>query len=108
MFAVPAALVLLQRAIIVCPTSLVSNWDSECAKWLKGRCRYDGMQQLFVLSISETTACVIADGHLHALLHADIQLLQNMLHRLAVDAPKSAGQCPPQQAAHTCLCTRLC
>ncbi|GAX75378.1 hypothetical protein CEUSTIGMA_g2822.t1 [Chlamydomonas eustigma] len=25
------------RAIIVCPTSLVSNWDSECTKWLKGR-----------------------------------------------------------------------
>eukprot|EP00775_Hariotina_reticulata_P012633 gene12633-12762_t len=28
-----------KRAIIVCPTSLVSNWDSECSKWLKGRCR---------------------------------------------------------------------
>ncbi|WIA32931.1 hypothetical protein OEZ86_006099 [Tetradesmus obliquus] len=28
-----------KRAIIVCPTSLVSNWDSECTKWLKGRCR---------------------------------------------------------------------
>jgi hypothetical protein len=27
------------RAIIVCPTSLVSNWASECDKWLKGRCR---------------------------------------------------------------------
>jgi DNA repair and recombination RAD54-like protein len=26
-----------KRAIIVCPTSLVSNWDSECEKWLKGR-----------------------------------------------------------------------
>lgn len=24
-----------QRVIIVCPTSLVSNWDSECSKWLK-------------------------------------------------------------------------
>eukprot|EP00195_Chlamydomonas_chlamydogama_P012357 CAMPEP_0202906302 /NCGR_PEP_ID=MMETSP1392-20130828/38231_1 /ASSEMBLY_ACC=CAM_ASM_000868 /TAXON_ID=225041 /ORGANISM="Chlamydomonas chlamydogama, Strain SAG 11-48b" /LENGTH=1035 /DNA_ID=CAMNT_0049594745 /DNA_START=120 /DNA_END=3227 /DNA_ORIENTATION=+ len=28
---------LVQRAIIVCPTSLVSNWENECAKWLKGR-----------------------------------------------------------------------
>lgn len=27
------------RAIIVCPTSLVSNWAAECDKWLKGRCR---------------------------------------------------------------------
>lgn len=28
---------LAKRAIIVCPTSLVSNWDSECSKWLKAR-----------------------------------------------------------------------
>ena len=28
-----------RRVIIVCPTSLVSNWDSECIKWLKGRVR---------------------------------------------------------------------
>ena len=27
------------RALIVCPTSLVSNWDDECNKWLKGRVR---------------------------------------------------------------------
>ena len=26
---------LARRVIIVCPTSLVSNWDSECVKWLK-------------------------------------------------------------------------
>ena len=26
---------LARRIIIVCPTSLVSNWDSECTKWLK-------------------------------------------------------------------------
>ena len=26
-----------KRAIIVCPTSLVSNWESECEKWLCGR-----------------------------------------------------------------------
>ena len=25
------------RALIVCPTSLVSNWDDECNKWLNGR-----------------------------------------------------------------------
>lgn len=24
-----------KRIIICCPTSLVSNWDSECCKWLK-------------------------------------------------------------------------
>ena len=24
-----------KRIIICCPTSLVSNWDSECNKWLK-------------------------------------------------------------------------
>jgi len=27
----------VKRALIVCPTSLVSNWDDECNKWLKGR-----------------------------------------------------------------------
>ncbi len=26
---------LAKRIIICCPTSLVSNWDSECTKWLK-------------------------------------------------------------------------
>ena len=25
---------LARRVIICCPTSLVSNWDSECTKWL--------------------------------------------------------------------------
>mmetsp|Transcript_11199 Transcript_11199/g.69143 ORF Transcript_11199/g.69143 Transcript_11199/m.69143 type:complete len:886 (+) Transcript_11199:228-2885(+) len=29
----------VKRAIIVCPTSLVGNWDSECTKWLDGRVR---------------------------------------------------------------------
>ena len=27
----------VSRALIVCPTSLVSNWDDECNKWLNGR-----------------------------------------------------------------------
>lgn len=33
-----------RRAIIVCPTSLVSNWDNECVKWLQvgGRGRGKG------------------------------------------------------------------
>ena len=30
---------LARRVIICCPTSLVSNWDSECTKWLNGRVR---------------------------------------------------------------------
>ena len=28
-----------KRVMIVCPTSLVSNWDSECGKWLNGAVR---------------------------------------------------------------------
>lgn len=28
-----------KRAIVVCPTSLVSNWDHECNKWLKVKSR---------------------------------------------------------------------
>ena len=28
----------INKAIIVCPSSLVKNWDKEIAKWLKGRC----------------------------------------------------------------------
>jgi DNA repair and recombination RAD54-like protein len=28
---------LAKRVLIVCPTSLVANWDSECVKWLNGR-----------------------------------------------------------------------
>lgn len=28
---------LAKRVVICCPTSLVSNWDAECSKWLKAR-----------------------------------------------------------------------
>jgi len=28
---------LAKRVVICCPTSLVSNWDNECVKWLDGR-----------------------------------------------------------------------
>jgi DNA repair and recombination RAD54-like protein len=28
-----------KRALIVCPTSLVANWDDECIKWLNGKVR---------------------------------------------------------------------
>jgi DNA repair and recombination RAD54-like protein len=27
----------LNRAVVVCPTSLVKNWDDEIIKWLKGK-----------------------------------------------------------------------
>ena len=27
----------VKRVVIVCPTSLVANWDAECIKWLKGK-----------------------------------------------------------------------
>ena len=30
---------MIRKAIIVCPTSLVTNWDSEVTKWLKGLCK---------------------------------------------------------------------
>ncbi|GMH34356.1 hypothetical protein BSKO_02190 [Bryopsis sp. KO-2023] len=36
---------LVKRTIIVCPTSLVSNWDSECEKWLKGSVRTIAMSE---------------------------------------------------------------
>lgn len=37
----------VKRAIVVCPTSLVKNWEAEIDKWLKGDCR--------VIALSETT-----------------------------------------------------
>ena len=27
----------VKKVVIVCPTSLVANWDAECIKWLKGK-----------------------------------------------------------------------
>ncbi|CAN0006928.1 unnamed protein product, partial [Ectocarpus sp. 12 AP-2014] len=37
----------VRRAVVVCPTSLVKNWEAEIDKWLKGDCR--------VIALSETT-----------------------------------------------------
>ena len=37
-----------KRCIICCPTSLVSNWESECKKWLQVR----ALQALSNLTIS--------------------------------------------------------
>jgi DNA repair and recombination protein RAD54 and RAD54-like protein len=38
---------MVKRAVIVTPTSLVSNWESEIIKWLKGRVQ--------VLALCEST-----------------------------------------------------
>uniref|UniRef100_A0AC34GLH4 Helicase ATP-binding domain-containing protein n=1 Tax=Panagrolaimus sp. ES5 TaxID=591445 RepID=A0AC34GLH4_9BILA len=34
----PNAIPEINKAIIVCPSSLVKNWDKEIVKWLAGRC----------------------------------------------------------------------
>ena len=28
---------MIKKVVVVCPTSLVKNWDDEITKWLKGR-----------------------------------------------------------------------
>jgi DNA repair and recombination RAD54-like protein len=34
-----------KKALIVCPTSLVSNWEDECEKWLPGCMRVEGLSE---------------------------------------------------------------
>lgn len=46
-----------RRIVICCPTSLVSNWDNECIKWLNGKVRTmpicDSSREEVIDSISE-------------------------------------------------------
>lgn len=45
---------MVKRAVIVTPTSLVSNWESEIIKWLKGRVQ--------VLALCESTRADVLSG----------------------------------------------
>ncbi|CAI5709337.1 unnamed protein product [Hyaloperonospora brassicae] len=47
----------LSRAIVVCPTSLVKNWDDEIVKWLHGRVKtvalYEAKRETVIKGISQ-------------------------------------------------------
>ena len=45
---------MVKRAVIVTPTSLVSNWESEIIKWLKGRVQ--------LLALCESTRADVLSG----------------------------------------------
>ena len=36
----------VKKVVIVCPTSLVANWDAECIKWLKGKVKAADLRRL--------------------------------------------------------------
>lgn len=46
-----------KKVVICCPTSLVSNWDSECLKWLNGRVR--------TMPICDASRDEVSDSLLH-------------------------------------------
>lgn len=48
-----------KRIIICCPTSLVSNWDSECTKWLKACCPYPSLPSQ---SLTPGSCCGMLSG----------------------------------------------
>lgn len=45
---------MVKRAVVVTPTSLVSNWESEIIKWLKGRVQ--------LLALCESTRADVLSG----------------------------------------------
>lgn len=45
---------MVKRAVIVTPTSLVSNWESEISKWLKGK--------VHLLALCESTRADVLSG----------------------------------------------
>jgi SNF2 family DNA or RNA helicase len=45
---------MVKRAVIVTPTSLVSNWESEISKWLKGKVQ--------LLALCESTRADVLSG----------------------------------------------
>jgi SNF2 family DNA or RNA helicase len=45
---------MVKRAVIVTPTSLVSNWEAEISKWLKGK--------VHLLALCESTRADVLSG----------------------------------------------
>jgi DNA repair and recombination RAD54-like protein len=78
-----------KRVIIVCPTSLVSNWDAECEKWLKGRVR--------TLPIAEATRADVISSIGAFLAHrrdsAQVLIISYETFRLHAERFKSPAAC---------------
>eukprot|EP00873_Tetraselmis_striata_P027428 jgi/Tetstr1/447692/TSEL_035049.t1 len=77
-----------KRIIIVCPTSLVNNWDSECEKWLKGRVRTLPLCESSRDDVIQSIAMFLSPRNMHQVLIVSYETF-----RLHADRFKSPSSC---------------
>ena len=77
-----------RRAVIVCPTSLVTNWASECDKWLCGR-----VKTLPLCETSRDDAIAAMDRFLSPRVPYDVMIVSYETFRLHADRFKTPGSC---------------
>jgi SNF2 family DNA or RNA helicase len=79
---------LARRVVICCPTSLVSNWDAECNKWLDGRVR-----TLPLCESSRDDVVAALNQFLSPRCPAQLLIVSYETFRLHADRFKAAGTC---------------
>lgn len=75
------------RVVICCPTSLVSNWDNECTKWLRGKAR--------TLPLAEASREEVSSS-IHTFLSStryQVLIVSYETFRLYADRFKEPGSC---------------
>jgi DNA repair and recombination RAD54-like protein len=77
-----------KRIIIVCPTSLVNNWDSECEKWLMGRVRTLPLCESSRDDVIQSISMFLAPRNMHQVLIVSYETF-----RLHADRFKSPTSC---------------
>ena len=77
-----------RRCIIVCPTSLVANWDGELDKWLQGKCRTLPLIETSKQEAISSIANFLSPGTMYQVLIVSYETFRIHANRF-----KKAGSC---------------
>ena len=86
-----------KRAMIVCPTSLVNNWDSECKKWLQARSHFHSSRRAMPepMRCATERACRVRAGPLQ-----DAAAVRELARRHHPQRARLSRQGAPLRRAH--------